>query len=921
MRPVSTTVPEEFRIVRRPHPNPLGDMPSLNPNPPPFTPSERLTQERLDAMDLNPTGFLSDMEFRLAVDIIQKQIDVFGWGEMEKGVLSEEFFDPIRIPLIEHIPWALKNIPIPPGLLDQIVGIVKDKIASGTYEPSNSSYRSRWFCVVKKDGKSLRLVHDLQQLNQHAIRDAAVPPSVDALSEMFGGRACITALDLLVAFDQRKLHVDSRDATTFSTPLGTYRLTSLPMGYTNSFQIMHSDVTFALQDEIPEYTCPYADDVPVRGPLSRYELEDGTCETIPENSQIRRFVWEHLTVVNRILQRLRVVGGRFSGKKMTLCQPEGYVVGYKCTVDGRVCDEAKVEKIRNWQPCHNVSDVRAFLGTAGTMRIFIRDFSFIARPLVNLTRKGMPFQWGVEEQDAMDILRDAIINSPALRAIDYASDREVILAVDSSKIGVGMVLLQIGEDGKRYPSRFGSINWNERESRYSQPKVELYGLSRALRSFRIYIVGVRKLTVEVDAKFIKGMINNPDLQPNATINRWIAAILLFTFLLRHVPGLSHGGADGMSRRVAAPGDPVEDDDFEEWIDRAYSLMVSLPCFALDDIPPEVTIPRSARALAQDAKLEVVRAFLQHFQRPDGLSDSQFLAFVRYSSKFFVKGETLWRRHPDGHHKVVIAPDRRLQLIKTAHDDYGHKGVYSVRVRLAERFWWPMLDEDAKWYVQTCHDCQLRQMRKYHLPPVVAPAAPIFHKVYTDTMLMPPAGGVRYVVQARCSLTSYPEMRALTSETGRTICRFLFEDVLCRWGAIGEIVTDNGPVFISALDYLADRYHITHIRISPYNSQANGRVERRHRDVREALMKTVGGVESKWPSAVHAVAWAERITIQKATGLSPFEMAHGVPPSVTKVRFGPVFGHFAQNRKPDRRFGSEIWPNLRCAAAAPSRRGG
>jgi len=58
------------------------------------------------------------------------------------------------------------------------------------------------------------------------------------------------------------------------------------------------------------------------------------------------------------------------------------------------------------------------------------------------------------------------------------------------------------------------------ESRYSQPKLELFGLYRVLRHWRLYIIGVKNLIVEVDAKFIKGMLNEPDLQPNAVINRW-----------------------------------------------------------------------------------------------------------------------------------------------------------------------------------------------------------------------------------------------------------------------------------------------------------------------------------------------------------------------------------------------------------------
>lgn len=850
-------------------------MPSLPYHPPDFVPAGRFTQERLDAMDIDPDHFLTPTELKLAITMISQQIEAVGWGEMEKGVLKEEFFDPVLIPTIEHVPWVLRNIPIPPGCFDDVVAIVKDKIASGTYERSNSSYRSRWFCVVKKDGKSLRIVHDLQQLNQNTIRDAAVPPNVDILSEMFGGRACITVLDLLVAFDQRKLNPVSRDLTTFSTPLGTFRLTSLPMGYTNSFQVMHNDITFVLQDEIPHVTYPYSDDVAIKGPATRYELPDGGYETIPQNPNIRRFVWEHLNDVNRILQRVKVVGGRFSGKKMTLCQPQGVVVGFKCTYDGRIPEDSKVQKIRDWPSCETVSDVRGFLGTCGVLRIFIKDFAKIARPLVELTRKETAFHWDHEEQQAMDILKNAVITSPALRAIDYKSSRPVIFAVDSSIIGVGFVLLQVGDDKRRYPNRFGSINWNERESRYSQPKLELYGLFRALRAMRIFIIGVKNLIVEVDAKYIKGMINNPDLQPNATINRWIAGILLFTFELVHVPGVHHAGADGLSRRRPSPEDEEEEDDFEEWIDDAYSLM--LASTADDVATPVPVIPRSDRAVTRDARIGTVQRFLTNPSRPDGLSDTEFKAFIKYALEFFVRGETLWRKAKNGKHKVVVPEDRRFALIKAAHDELGHKGVFSVRMRLLDRFWWPMLDADVKWYVRTCHECQIRQMRQIHIPPTVATPAPLFRKAYIDTMLMPKSEGHRYLVQARCSLTSYPEFRALKAENARTISRFIYEDILCRWGALEEIVTDNGPAFVAAAKYLVDRYHIHHIRISPYNSQANGPVERRHLDVREALMKTVEGDESKWFSALPSVFWAERITTQRGTGFSPYYMAHGVEP--------------------------------------------
>lgn len=101
---------------------------------------------------------------------------------------------------------------------------------------------------------------------------------------------------------------------------------------------------------------------------------------------------------------------------------------------------------------------------------------------------------------------------------------------------------------------------------------------------------------------------------------------------------------------------------------------------------------------------------------------------------------------------------------------------------------------------------------------------LFRKVYIDTMFMPRSNGYRYIVHARCSLSSYPEWRMLRTENARTIGTFIFEEILCRWGAVEELVTDNGPPFVQAAEFLSTRYKINHIRISPYNSQANGPVE-------------------------------------------------------------------------------------------------
>jgi hypothetical protein len=112
------------------------------------------------------------------------------------------------------------NFPIPPGIYEDVCAIVQKKLAAGIYELLNSSYRSWWFCVLKKDGKALRPVHSLEPLNRVTIQHSGIPPIPEHLAEQFGGRTCGRMLDLYVGYDERLIAETSRDYTTFQTPFG-----------------------------------------------------------------------------------------------------------------------------------------------------------------------------------------------------------------------------------------------------------------------------------------------------------------------------------------------------------------------------------------------------------------------------------------------------------------------------------------------------------------------------------------------------------------------------------------------------------------------------------------------------------------------------------------------------------------------------
>ena len=122
-----------------------------------------------------------------------------------------------------------------------------------------------------------------------------------------------------------------------------------------------------------------------------------------------------------------------------------------------------MEKIVNWGPCQDLSDIQAFLGTIGVCRLFIRNFAHRAHHLVKLTRKGTEWEFGQKQIDAMNDLKDALLKSPALWPIDYKSEALVILSVDTSHIAVSYLLAQCDLKNPQlcYYAKFGSITLND----------------------------------------------------------------------------------------------------------------------------------------------------------------------------------------------------------------------------------------------------------------------------------------------------------------------------------------------------------------------------------------------------------------------------------------------------------------------------
>ena len=238
--------------------------------------------------------------------------------------------------------------------------------------------------------------------------------------------------------------------------------------------------------------------------------------------------------------------------------------------------------------------------------------------------------------------------------------------------------------------------------------------------------------------------------------------------------------------------------------------------------------------------------------------------------------------------VIFNKKRRRGILWEMHEENGHHGVWAVAKQTTMRYYWPSIRDDIKHHIQTCHACQLRSTKKMHLPITVSRPRHLFSKVYLDVMKMPKAQGMQWLVACRDDLSGVTECKALKRDTAKAIAKFFYHQIILRYGTVIEVVTDNGPSFFKEFKELLEDYGIKQITISPYNSQANGVVERGHFNIREALVKLCKDDISQWPLMVPAACFTDRITVRRATGFSPFYLLHGVhpflPSDLTDVTF-------------------------------------
>jgi hypothetical protein len=327
-------------------------------------------------------------------------------------------------------------------------------------------------------------------------------------------------------------------------------------------------------------------------------------------------------------------------------------------------DPAKVKAVVNWPTPSSVKQVRSFLGFCNFYRPFIYQFSHIARPLNELTRKDTPWTWESKHQEAFDELRKRITSEPVLAQPQL--DQQFEIEVDASGFALGAVLMQRGEDGKRHPIAYFSTTLTEAERNYDIYDLEYLAIVKACRNWRPFIAGSpHKIIVHTDHANLQYW-----RQPHK-ISRRIAREVLelseFDIELRHIPGKSNGRADALSRRPDYDQGERDNEDVTVLPDHMFARTTTTA-----NPDSEVTlIPRFISSQDED----ILRPWID----PHNLKK--------------LNGEW-WKDH-----RRVVTGDQELRrkIIHNHHDlvAYGHPGISRTTELVSRFYWWPNLAKDVQ----------------------------------------------------------------------------------------------------------------------------------------------------------------------------------------------------------------------------------
>lgn len=722
------------------------------------------------------------------IDFISENILVKQYSNVFKGIgcIQGQY----NIKLKENaqpVIHAARKIPFP--LIDKfkktLYSLENDKIICKV------SYPTEWVnpivLVVKKD-QSLRICLDPSDLNKNIRREHFALPTFDEISAKLSGAKIFSTLDAMSGFWQVELDKNSSDLCTFATPFGRYKFLRLPFGLSCAPEVFHKK--FKEIFDLPGVEI-YLDDILIWG------------TTKAQHDERLKNVLE-IAMKNNI---------KFNQNKCKIGLSKIVYMGHEISESGFRADDSKVKAIADMPIPKNKEDLQRFLGMVTYVGKFISHLSTITAPLRELLKKNIAWVWENRHDDAFNVLKQQLIKHPILQFYDPTVP--ITISADSSKNGVGAVLLQNG-----LPCMYASKSLCNFQLNWAQIEKELFSLVFACERFHQYIFG-KRFTMETDQKALTQLFKKPLYKCPPRLQRMFIRLQRYDINLIYKPGKELIFADTLSRAYLS-NDSQTDDCIEDEIETQICLL-RYSLNATDEKISEIQF-----YTAHDKESAILLDYTKNgWPKTYKQVSSLVKIYFKFKNEITEANGLLYKNR-----KLIVPPSLRKDILDKIH--YSHLGIIKCKNLAREYFFWPNISRDIENLISGCLTCRTFEKNKRNEPmlPHELPNLP-WEKVACDLFYLDSEVFLLVVDY----FSKYIELAKLVDGESSNEVILHLKSIFARHGIPKCVISDGGPQFncIYFMQF-SKSWNFNHTMSSPLYPQSNGLVERHVQTLKDMLYK-------------------------------------------------------------------------------------
>uniref|UniRef100_A0A2N9ER07 RNA-directed DNA polymerase n=1 Tax=Fagus sylvatica TaxID=28930 RepID=A0A2N9ER07_FAGSY len=322
--------------------------------------------------------------------------------------------------------------------------------------------------------------------NKACPKDEFPLPNMDLLIDSAAGHAMFSFMDGFSGYNQILMSPKDAEKTAFRTPIGNFYYTVMPFGLKNAGATYQRTMTAMFHDMMHREIEDYVDDIVVKSK----KRED------------------HLTILRRVFERCRLYKLRMNPLKCAFGVAAGKFLGFLVHQRGIDVDPTRASAIASMKPPTTHKELKSFLGKLSYIRRFIPGLAAVTSSFAPLLKKGVPFRWSLECQQAFERVQDIMAKLPTVCAPIFGKPLRLYLA--SNDQAIGALIAQEDNEGVEQPVYYVSRALKDAETRYSGAERSCLALIYASQRLRHYFLA-HKVQLMTKSHPIRSLLQRPVL--------------------------------------------------------------------------------------------------------------------------------------------------------------------------------------------------------------------------------------------------------------------------------------------------------------------------------------------------------------------------------------------------------------------------